>query len=226
MLVAGPCALCGADCRHLLCAGCDADLPRSVMACRMCALPVAAEPCPACVLDPPPWENCVAPFLFHHPLDRIIHAFKYHGRIHWARPLALEIVRRVRALARPLPQALVPIPVTATRLATRGFNQALELARTVGSELDIAVLTTCVRRLRAEAPQVGLAAEARRVNVRGAFGIAPCARMPGHVAVIDDLVTTGATVAAMTALLKQHGVTQVDVWAVARTPPPGGAGRR
>lgn len=216
------CVLCGATCRGLLCTGCDAALPRIGAACTTCGLPSAEDPCGACGVAPPQWDRCVAPFLFAYPLDRIVHAFKYHGRIYWARPLALEIVRRTRVVAGALPLALVPVPVTQARLARRGFNQALELSRNVGRELDLPVLADRVLRLRAESSQVGLAAEARRKNVRNAFALDNSSDLPGHVAIIDDLVTTGSTVGAIASLLKDHGATCVDVWAVARTPPRGG----
>jgi ComF family protein len=213
------CALCGAPSVTVVCPGCDADLPRIRLACRRCGLPAPGIACGPCSLDPPPWHLCVAPFLFDFPLDRIMHAYKYRGSLYWADFLAANMVRHIRMLALPLPRALVPVPMTAGRMAHRGFNQAWELARRMGAELDIHVMGGGLRRLRAEASQVGLDADARRTNVRSAFTADGTTRVPESVAVVDDLVTTGATARAVAEQLRLQGARQIQVWAAARTPP-------
>lgn len=218
MLDLWPCALCGAPSRELLCSGCELDLPRPGPLCVSCGLPSPVARCGACCARPSPWDRCIPAYLFEFPMDRILHAFKYRGALFWARHLARGIVRQVSAAGAPLPQGLIPVPVTPARLAGRGYNQALELARHVGSELDIPVIPGRVRRVRAETSQVGLGVAARAANVRGTFVIDGTGPLPGHVAVVDDLVTTGATAGAVTRLLTASGVIQVQVWTAARTP--------
>lgn len=217
--LAGSCALCEAYSLEALCPGCDADLPRVHQACQRCGLPAPDIACGACSMNPPPWRLCATPFLFEFPLDRIMHAYKYRGALHWADFLATNMVRRIRALDFPLPRALIPVPVTPERLAQRGFNQAWELARRIGAELDVCALPCGLRRIHAEVSQVGLDAEGRRLNVSSAFIVDPAARLPESVAVVDDLVTTGATAQAVVEQLRRHGAGHIQVWAAARTPP-------
>lgn len=217
--LAGCCALCESYSLEVLCPGCDADLPRIQKACQGCGLPAPDIACGPCGVDPPPWRLCATPFLFEFPLDRIMHAFKYRGALHWADVLAANMVQRIRALGLPLPRALMPVPVTPERLAQRGFNQAWELARRIGVELDVCALPRGLRRVRAEASQVGLDADGRRLNVANAFIVDPEARVPESVAVVDDLVTTGATALAVVEQLRRHGARHIQIWAAARTSP-------
>jgi ComF family protein len=116
-----------------------------------------------------------------------------------------------------MPDLILPVPLHATRLRERGYNQAAEIARTVGRELSIPVdLRSCARVL-ATTPQSGLEQKARRRNVRGAFRVV---RSPGadRIAILDDVVTTGSTVSELSKALLKAGAERVDVWAAARTP--------
>jgi Predicted amidophosphoribosyltransferases len=118
-----------------------------------------------------------------------------------------------------LPEAIVPVPLHISRLRERGFNQAHELARPLARHLGIPLRPGWLERTRRTDAQSDLDAEGRAGNVRGAF----VARVPSgirHVAVVDDVMTTGATLAACTLALKRGGVERVDVWALARTPKP------
>lgn len=213
------CVLCGSNSPEWLCAGCDTDLPRVCRACRRCGLPAPEITCGPCAMDPPPWHLCATPFLFEFPLDRIMHAYKYRGALYWADFLAANMVRRIRELGHPLPRTLIPVPMTPERLAQRGFNQAWELARRVGAELDVCAMGCGLRRVRAEASQVGLDAGGRRLNVCNAFTLDPGTRVPESVAVVDDLVTTGATALEVVEQLRRHGARHIQIWAAARTPP-------
>lgn len=216
------CALCDAPSKHVLCRGCDSDLPRMTLACMRCGLPATDRICGACSIDPPLWDLCIAPFLFAYPLDRIMHAYKYHGDLYWAGFFAANIAGRVRALSHPLPQALVPVPITAERIAARGFNQARELARGIGAELDLPVLRGGLSRLHTGLSQVGLGVGARHANVRNAFALDDETCMPQSVAIVDDLVTTGATAEAIARQILNQGARHIQVWAAARTPPRAG----
>jgi len=213
-----PCPLCGAACRALICRGCEDDLPRLGSVCTRCGLPSPISVCIACQVNAPRWERLVAPFSFTYPIDRIIHQFKYLGSVFWRGFLSAEMARRGLALNIPLPEVLIPVPAHPRRLAERGFNQAVELARGIGRELDIPVLTDTVRRIGLHPPQVGLNAIQRRRNVCGAFSTSGRDFAVGKVGIVDDILTTGATAGELVRLLQRAGVAQVQVWVVARTP--------
>lgn len=114
--------------------------------------------------------------------------------------------------------ALVPVPLHPARLRQRGYDQTLELARQLARELDVPLYPRALRRVRATHAQSDLHAAARRRNVRGAFALRAGVALPAHVALFDDVMTTGATLAECTRLLQRHGVQCVDVWALARVP--------
>ena len=214
------CTLCGSGTRgELLCAACEQGLPRVASACVRCALPLRGAPaCGSCLRHPPRFDAAVAAFDYRFPVDRMVQRFKQAGDLAVGAWLARALARRCAQRQRP--DVLVVPPLTARRLRERGFNQAAELARTVGHELGIARDVRALRRLRDAAPQKALGARERRANLRGAFHCG--ARFDGmRVALVDDVLTTGATGEAITHLLKAAGAIHVEVWAVARTPAPG-----
>lgn len=224
MIAGSLCMLCGAETGGPapLCRGCGADLPRFHRACRVCGVAVASgNLCGACARHHPPFDRLIAAFPYGYPIDMIIQDIKYRGRLYWLRLLAQELAERVRQADQPLPECLLPVPLHWRRRWSRGFNQAFEIARELGRHLDIPADDGFLRRLRPTASQTEMTAPARRRNVRRAFalvGAAPWKR----VAVVDDVVTTGATVEELSRLLKRAGVRQVEVWALARALNPGG----
>ena len=152
------------------------------------------------------------------PVDRLIHRFKFGGDLAVGRWLGLRLAERARG--EPRPDLLLAPPLSGARLRERGFNQAHELARTVGRELGLRAPFQGLSRRRETAPQPGLGREARRANLTGAF---ECRLdLQGlRVAIVDDVLTTGATADAFAQVLLRAGARMVDVWVVARTPPPG-----
>lgn len=141
---------------------------------------------------------------------------KFQGSLHQGRLLGELLVRSLQARALPRPELLVPVPLHSGRIRARGYNQALEIARWVARALALPLDSASCRRMRATAAQSDLPLEERRRNIRGAFTLV---RPLGvrHVALLDDVVTSGATVSELTKVLKRAGVARVDVWAVART---------
>ncbi len=212
-----PCALCGATSCGLLCTGCHGDLPRLNRVCSLCGLATEVPVCAACRIKPPQWQHLVAPFAFAYPVSKVVHEFKYSGAVFWESFLAGEMVKRARALHVPLPEALMPVPIHPRRLAERGFNQALELARGISQETAISLLSGTLERIESRLPQVGLSAARRRNNVRGAFRIIPHQPVPSSVAIVDDILTTGATAHEIAKVLRKAGVKRLQVWVVART---------
>ena len=219
------CLLCGAPGHEELdlCPGCLGDLRRNHPACPRCALPLPTDapagiPCGRCQRRPPPYDRCLAPFLYASPLDGLITDLKYGGRLAAARVLGALLAREMDAEG--LPDLLVPVPLHPRRLRERGFNQALEVARVLASEKGLRLDPRVCARVRDTPHQTGLDARTRRRNLRGAFVAAP--RVRGlRLALVDDVVTTGATAEALAQTCRRAGVARVEVWALARTPRSG-----
>jgi ComF family protein len=216
------CALCAAPCAGLLiCAACHASLPRIVGACPRCALPApGGAVCGACLARPPPFAAAFAAFAYAFPLDRLMQAFKYGGRLSHAEFFAAALGGRVaqRAPGTPWPDALVALPLAGARQRERGFDQATEIARRVARLTGVAMVTG-LRRTRDTRTQAALPWKERARNVRGAF--AADASVAGRrIAIVDDVMTTGATLDAAAGAVLRAGAVSVEAWAVARTLPP------
>ena len=215
------CAGAGADGIDL-CADCAAELPRNPGCCARCALPLAASAslCGACQRQPPPWDAAWAPFRYGWPLDRLESRYKFGADLAAGRVLSTLWRREPRSIE--LPQLLLPVPLHRQRLRQRGYNQALELARPLARELGVPLRHEALQRIRRTDAQTELDAIGRRRNVRGAFALRAGTSLPPHVALLDDVMTTGATLAECARVLKRAGVQRVDVWALARAPSPRG----
>ncbi len=196
--------------------------------CCLCAFPGASldlDLCVFCRADLP-WlagqsPGMVVAMQFARPVDDLIRELKYHGVIANARVLGVLLAQAVQERGGPLPGLLVPVPLHVSRLRERGFNQAAALARYAGRMLDVRCAHSVVRRVRDTPSQTSLSMEERHRNVRGAFAISGARALrrlleARHIAIVDDVVTTGSTVAELKHTLLAAGVSQVDVWAVAR----------
>ena len=215
------CELCAApSAALLLCSACLHSLPRLGPACPVCALPTpSGEVCGRCLAHPPPFAATLAAFAYAFPVDRLMHAFKYHGRLalaEWAAGAILAERGRRRAA---LPDRLVALPLSRERQRERGYNQAYEIARAVARELRAPLIRHGIRRDRASPPQTALPWSERAKNVRGAF-VCELDLTDMTVGVIDDVMTTGASLAELAKTLKAAGATRVENWVVARTLPP------
>jgi len=217
------CLLCGeagAPGREL-CARCTEELPWNRRGCTRCALPIegAGTLCSPCQRRAPAFARLHAPLRYAYPLDRLVTRFKF-GRDLAAGALLADLLGdhlADYALAFGV-QRLVPVPLHAQRLRERGYNQSQELARRIAPRLGLRIDAQALRRTRATEVQSGLDAKARRQNVRGAF-VGDAERVRGlHIGLIDDVVTTGATVHECAKALKLAGAREVSVFAVARAP--------
>ncbi|MEX1198698.1 MAG: ComF family protein [Pseudohongiellaceae bacterium] len=214
-----------------LCRQCESDLPWLAPGCPRCGLastailPGAGQ-CAACTIDPPPFYHCRGLFDFAPPVDDMIRHFKdnedFAAGKALARLLSEQFVRHHQEFRRPLPSALIPVPLSARRLADRGFNQAMMLTQAVSRYSAVPLLDAISRRTQSAIDQRGLGRTARQHNMQDAFEPAAARRLtvPEHVAIIDDVVTTGATASALARLLHRHGAHFVDVWCLARVEPP------
>jgi len=214
------CLLCGAagDDGLDLCRECARELPRNRTCCARCALPLPepAALCGQCQRRPPPWDAAWVPFRYAWPLDRLESRFKFSANLAAGRVLtALWLGELLPAVA---PAWIVPVPLHPARLRQRGYNQALELARPLAGRLGCALSVDGLFRQRATVAQTDLGAVQRRRNVRGSFAVEERIAWPAHVVLLDDVMTTGATLAECARVLKRAGVHRVDVWALARAP--------
>jgi ComF family protein len=200
-----------------LCLACHHVLPWNTSACRTCALPLpeAAPACGHCLKRLPPLDLVHAACLYARPLDRLLPRFKFHGDLAAGRLLSQLMADACMHL--PRPDALIAIPLHRTRLRQRGYDQALELARPLARMLRLPLRDDMLLRRHATAPQSELSALARRRNVRRAFAV-DAVTLPAHVALVDDVMTTGATLHAAAVALRRAGVQRVDAWVCARVP--------
>ena len=213
------CLVCGGhgEGTRELCTPCQRMLARNDICCGRCAIPVPM-PTPECVDCQGvvrPWGDLWVPFIYGWPLDSLEARFKFAGSLAAGRVLAECWLDTGPPPS--LPGLIIPVPLHPTRLRRRGYNQALELARPLARRLGVPVRHDVLRRTRSTGAQTELDAAARAGNVQGAFVVD---RVPHerHVALLDDVMTTGATLAEAAGALRAAGVDRVDIWALARTP--------
>ena len=205
-----------------LCTPCRADLPHNRMHCDTCALPLAFEGpvrrCGECLTQPPLFTRSLIPWRYQFPVDSMIGRYKYLGQRKFARPLLADfsdyLERTLTDSERP--ELLIPAPMHWQRRWQRGFNQSQDIAEYLGLRLEIPVGSRAVRRKRNVRAQRGLNREERLKNLSSVFEV--CAPIPERVAIIDDVVTTGATTQALARALSEAGARDIQVWALARTP--------
>jgi ComF family protein len=197
--------------------------------CCLCSFPGASldlDLCAHCHGDLP-WDDdaadAVTALRFEHPVDDLVRQLKYQGAIAHSRVLGVLLAEAVRERVTDLPRLLVPVPLHRARFRDRGFNQAAAIARYAGRMLEIPVASHVVRRLRDTPSQTALGITERASNVRGAFEVRGARarrrlRTVGHVAIVDDVMTTGSTLRELRATLLAAGIRRVDLWAVARAP--------
>ncbi|MGM3182221.1 DNA utilization protein GntX [Dickeya oryzae] len=218
---------------HGICSHCRCHLPQPLVCCPRCGLPSASDilPCGRCLQQPPPWQSLLFVSDYQPPLSRLITRFKFQGRIELAPTLARLVLlrwqgcRRATALrlpdAYPRPDAIVTVPLHRRRHWRRGFNQTDLIARWLAHWLGCAYDPDTLIRVRYTVPQQSLGARSRRRNLRGAFRCRQdviSQRVAGkRLVLLDDVVTTGSTVAEVSRTLLRAGAQHVQVWCVCRT---------
>ena len=212
------CVLCGARIRtQNLCAACREHLPYLRQpCCRMCALPIPdGELCGACMSDPPAFDVARAAFSYSFPVDALIQALKYQGNLAVASILAEELLPKADVEL----DYLIPVPLSVERLRERGFNQALEIAKILSQKSGVSLLANACNRILDSPPQAGLPWKERAKNIRGAF-VCKVELRGKKVALLDDVMTTGATLNELAKAVRKKGAIEISAWVVARTLPP------
>lgn len=202
-----------------ICRDCWQGLPLNRLCCPGCALPLAAPApaCGACLIKPPPAFSTRAPMQYQAPISVLLPRFKFHQDLAAGRLLVELFCRNTPDI--DLPEALVAVPLHARRLRERGFDQALELAKQIARQKSLPLRTDLLARTRHTSAQTHLDGSRRRRNCRGAFAV-KAGKLPKHIALVDDVMTTGATVYECAKVLRRAGVSRVDIWVIARVATP------
>lgn len=212
-----PCVLCGSMSDDgLWCKACDASLPYlRGDHCPVCALPSpGGQVCGRCLSDAPLYDHTCAAFRYGFPLDKLIQSMKYGEQLPLAHELAKRLTNRVSDEAPP--DLLVPMPLHPSKLRDRGYNQSMLIAATLSRRLKCPLLTKAVRRTRDTPAQSSLPWKDREKNVRDAF-VCDVDLEGKHVALIDDVLTTGASMNALAKAVRKRGAIRISVWVIART---------
>ncbi len=209
------CFLCGVDSNQLLCVACLADLPYQTIRCERCAKPLAlAGLCNECQQKLPLYTNVQAVFSYIYPIDKLISVAKFKENLAILDLLGNLMVKYLQF--EPRPDVMIPIPLHPKRLRQRGYNQSVELAKCIRKYTGIPLDYNSCQRIKNTRPQVGLSVSQRKINIQNVFKIEKIASNWKHIVLIDDVMTTGSTVEALTKEYLQVGIQRVDVWCCAR----------
>jgi ComF family protein len=221
------CTLCGIKAELGICKACRADfLACAVHRCEKCALPIFTKQtklCGACLSDPPYFDTTIACTDYQAPIDSIVLGLKFGGKLAQATSIAQllgEVICQQREIGIEMPSLLCPVPLSRQRLISRGFNQAMEIARPISQQLGIPLYADLLWRVKNTQPQSQLHPDQRQRNVKNAFSIHPdlIHMISGqHIGVIDDVMTTGTTLNEAAKLLKRFGAMRVSNFVFART---------
>lgn len=208
--------------RHGVCSSCTRALLKSPPGCPQCGLPAMSlrVPCGRCLQRPPPWQHLVAVGDYRAPLSVLLHRLKFSHTTALASPLSrlmlLSVLQARRERGLPCPELVISVPLHHRRQWRRGFNQsallAQPLARWLGSHYESNALT----RVKHAAVQHHLGRSLRARNLKNAFRL-ELAVKGRHIAIVDDVVTTGSTVAEVARLLQRGGAASLQVWCLCRT---------
>ena len=221
LLQARHCYLCDNPNSHSLieiCHDCINELPYKNQSCSRCALPLESSNSPICghcLSQPPSYDVLLSPFEYHFPIDKLITELKFRQKLYSAHTLGYLFSQYIQSKATPLPECIIPVPLHPKRLRQRGYNQSLEIARVVSKILNIPIERKLCQRIKDTEPQSNLDADKRQQNIKNAFAVKQQNHYK-HVAILDDVVTTGQTVETLTKALRINGISIIQVWAIAR----------
>ena len=226
LLPTARCRYCRERSNAGLCPDCEVRLGAlQPQRCQRCGLPRASQEtgaCGSCLRDPPPYARLVTAFDYGPPIDSWVNNFKHRRDLRDGHLLAAQLTRTIKEtyISSKLPDALVPVPLHWRRQLWRSFNQADWICDRLGRNLRLPAIHP-LRRIHGGHTQQGLQRRQRQHNLKQVYRLPECCQhlvRNRHLALVDDVVTTGATVSALTTLLTRAGAARVDVWCLARTP--------
>lgn len=238
------CVLCG-DLSSLnkdLCVACFENLPKLGYGCRVCGTVIPSDArnllpmhisyvkrsltsfgmtdvtCGQCLKSPPYFDRTIALFTYTHPIDKFIIALKFQQKLMYAKLLGELFAEYIAMYYQndTLPELVIPVPLHKNRLRERGFNQALELSKPIEKKLNLKINTKSCQKIRHSEAQSLISAKHRQKNVKKSFAVVKNIKAK-HIAILDDVMTTGHTVNELSKVLKNSGIEKIDVWCVART---------
>lgn len=203
-----------------ICEACLAELHYLDNNCSQCAQPITGPTenriCGQCIKQAPCFDRAISLFAYNSPVQQLIARLKFQKKLSLAHLFGTLMTQAIQQHhADDLPDCIAPVPLSKTRLRERGYNQAMEIARPISKALNIPLDCSLFKRIRHSPPQSSLNLKARQKNVCDAFAVTRH-KLPDHVAIVDDVITTGATCNELARLLKKAGVKKVTVWSIAR----------
>ncbi|CAM3829894.1 ComF family protein [Roseateles saccharophilus] len=230
MRCTGQCSVCRSWSHRTICESCLGLYARPQPRCWTCAARLPPElmgrpqpQCGRCLTEPPPLDRAVAALDYRFPWDGLLQHFKYHQALDLRESLLERLNSALNAAEVVEPDWLLPVPLSPGRLRERGYNQSHELAKALARRRGLRCEPEMLLRVRQNAAQAGLKLEARAANVRGVFAVEPLRAgvlRGSNVALLDDVMTSGATLFELARVLLQAGVMSVQAWVIARTPAP------
>jgi ComF family protein len=217
MLLTNQCYLCGEKTGNtsLICVACWRDMTVDKPVCQQCGRRVIyTGTCTECLLNPGFVDSTITLSPYQFPLNRLLLSLKYRRQLSLARELGERLAKKILNSKTILPDRIVPVPLHPRRLLYRGYNQSVEIARTISKEVAVPLDYRISKRTRNTLPQFGLKPVQRRKNIKNAFSIG-CTTLSGSVAIVDDIVTTGQTANELAKTLKAAGASKVMLWACA-----------
>ncbi len=203
-----------------ICSVCQLAIERRGHYCYQCGFELktnSSQFCGSCLKKPKPYRRLIATCDYQFPINNAIGQLKFNRQLHIGKALSHLLSDKLKQAYQEhaWPDALVPIPLHRKRLAERGFNQSLLISKFLSESVKKPLLSNSLIRVKNTSHQIGLKAVERRKNLKGAFQVKQT--LPKHIALIDDVVTTGATISEATKICLKHGAEQIDIWCLAKT---------
>lgn len=222
-LIQNTCPLCSTPSPKFICKTCSEMLPTITHQCYQCGLPLSSNEtnattlrCGQCLQSPPHFDVCISPFHYALPINQFITQLKFRQQLHYANILSELLISKIEQHSENLPECIIPVPLHRTRLRQRGFNQAIEIARPIAKKYGIRLDTSSCTRVISTPPQMEQNKKTRQKNIRNAFEVSSEFHSK-HIAIVDDVMTTGHTLNELSRVLRNQGVTRIQIWAVARS---------
>jgi len=217
-IILSRCALCHALQAETqsLCRSCLKDLPCIESSCHICGMPLSSsDTCGSCIILPTVLDKTICAYRYAYPLDLLIKRYKYKQKMDLILPLVSVLSEKILANSEALPEVIVPVPLHFNRLFKRGFNQSLEISKILSRIINVPVDNNLIARVRDTTPQFKLTSKQRKSNLKGAFKITT-GRTYQSLAIVDDIITSGATGDEIAQLFHRSGIKQIQLWALAR----------
>lgn len=216
------CVVCNLQSDENVCMDCKKELPWIINGCRYCANEITLTShnlCGECLTSPPPINRNITLFHYKPPIISLITKLKFQGQLRYAQSLGTLLAQKVQQIYEngqlDFPDYIIPVPLHKKRLQTRGFNQALEIAKSVKKKCAIPIDCRSVKRIKFTQPQTLIKKDERQKNLRNAFTMTTNIKAQ-HIAIVDDVITTFSTISELTNTLRRAGVQKIDIWCIAK----------